>query len=135
MATAARVEIVGLNDLIADLRAAPGRSPAEIRRVHREAASRVADSARANAAGMGSVQAKAAPSIRGAAEQRYAVIRIGGQPYAAGAYLGAKRYRQFPAYRGAGDPTQLYAVGPGITEELPWMLDLYAKRLGDLIAK
>jgi hypothetical protein len=129
------IHVEGLEELRRDLRAIDAKMPRQLTRINREVADLVAPSAQAAARGYGGVRALAAPNIRARAEQRYAVIAIGGAPYAAGAMLGARRYRQFPSYVGAGDPTAIYGVGDAIREETADILRLYAERMAELITE
>jgi hypothetical protein len=127
------VTVEGLAELQRDLRAVDRRLPRELTRINREISTTVEGTAQSRAGGYGGVRAKASSSIKARAQQRYALIGIGGAPYAAGAFLGAKRFRQFPSYVGAGDPEAIYAVGDAIREEAPTILRIYADRLEDLI--
>lgn len=127
------IHVEGLEELRRDLRAVDAKMPRQLTAINREVAGMVAPTAQSRASGYGGVRGKAAPNIRARAEQRYAVIAIGGAPYAAGAFLGARRYRQFPSYVGAGDPESIYAVGDAIREEAADILRLYGDRMAELI--
>lgn len=131
MPVAIRVE--GLAELQRDLRNVDRALPRQLTVINREVSTLVADTAQGRASGYGGVRAKAAGSITARAQQRYAVIRIGGAPYALGAFLGARRYRQFPTYVGV-DPESVYAVGDAIRSESSQIIDIYGDRLEALVA-
>lgn len=87
------VRVNGLAELQRAARLAKGPEGArELRHANKEVAELVAGRARARAVGLGGVAAKVAPSIRSAAEQRYAKLSFGGArwPMAMGANFGAK---------------------------------------------
>ncbi len=89
-ANAVRVE--GLAELQRAVRAARGPSGARLLRLaNKEVAETVAARARDRAESLGGVAAKVAPSIKAAAEQRYAKLSFGGArwPMAMGANFGA----------------------------------------------
>lgn len=127
------ITVEGLAELQRDLRAVDRRLPRALTAINREISQQVQPTAQSRAAGYGGVRAKAASTIKARAQQRYALIGIGGAPYAAGAFLGAKRYRQFPSYVGAADPEAVYAVGDAIREERPTILRIYGDRIENLL--
>lgn len=123
------VHVEGLAELARALRSVDRALPRELTAINREVAQTVAPTAQTRASGYGGVRRKAAGNIRARADQRGAILGIGGAPYAAGAFLGAIRYRQFPAYVGAGDVEAIYAVGDAIRSERDEILRIYGDRL------
>lgn len=77
--------------------------PREIGKANKDAADMVVTSATRRAQGMGGVQAHAAKrGMRAKRSQRAAAITLDGvrEPTILGAEFGAKKYRQFPPWRG-----------------------------------
>ncbi len=149
-ADSAAVQILGLRELQRALRRAEGRTASELRRVNKAAAELTARRARERASSLGGVAAKAAPSVRAAAEQRFAKVAIGGarHPYALGANFGAyhdrprvdrrgrslQGWNQFPAWTGnqhvggSRDRFLYWAIGRTRDE----FMDLYGRLLDQL---
>jgi hypothetical protein len=97
-----RVEVPGLAEWKAALRAVPGRWVGGLARANRSVADPVAARARQLAGQAGSTEAAAQSSITATATQSAAKIAWGGSrvPFSAGAYMGAKRYPQFKPWVG-----------------------------------
>lgn len=122
------VRIEGLADFRRDLRGAGQGWPRTLSVVNRRVANYVADKAR----GMTETaqQAKASRAIRGSATQSAAKIAVTRSPvFAQGAFFGALRFKQFPAWvgnswepGGGGGP---YAVNPAIRDSLQDIVDAY----------
>lgn len=114
----ARPFIVGrveMSRLAADLVRA-GRLEAEMGRVHREVANRVASLSRAKAVGLGGVHRHVSPGIMAVGPA--IGLDVGAQPAILGAEFGGgarPRTRQFPPWRGSGDRAG-YMVHPTIRE-------------------
>jgi hypothetical protein len=138
------VEIRGLKEFRAELKAVEAQWPKELRKANKTAAEVAAARARQNVSGLRPVQRKVAGSIRAAATQQQAKIRVGGSGFPAllamGALLGSLRYRQFPGWVGndwdvgvAG--TGPYGVNDAIAESLPEFIETYDRMLVDLTAR
>lgn len=95
---AGRIEVDGLRDFQAALRAADRDFPKELRLANKEAAEVVAAATRSSFASRGGVAPKVAASVRAVAQQRSASVKIGGEryPYAMGSNFGSLRFKQFP---------------------------------------
>lgn len=85
------VKVVGLKELQASLRTLDEGLPKQLRAANKRVAEKVAERARARASALGGVAEHVAPSIKAAAEQRYAKLALGGPKYpmALGANFGA----------------------------------------------
>lgn len=154
------VHVQGLAELQRELRALDQALPRELRQLNKAAAEVVAADARARARALGGIAAKAAPSVKAAAEQRRAKVTIGDarHPFALGAEFGAKHdlprrittkdgrswvqrgWNQFRPWRGnqhvdvgtAGPGYFLYPAIRGTTDET---LDLYERGLDALMRR
>lgn len=104
-----QVKVVGLRELIKDLRAVDATLPKQLQQAGKAIAEEVAAATRAAATAQGGVAAKAAPAYRASATQREASIRIDAKkyPYAFGAEFGGGKYR-------VGRPTPGNRVGQGL---------------------
>ena len=124
--------IVGLKELQRDLRAVSADLPKELRKANLDVAKIVEAEAKQRASDFGGVRAKAAPAIKGQAEQRRAKIVVDGNkvPFALGAFYGAKQYKQFPDWVGnswdAGGPGGPYAINAAIHDKEDEIVDAYA---------
>ena len=135
------VQVRGLREFQAELRAADPKLARSLRVANREIAEKVADRVRAKATSRGGVAKHAAPAIVGRGEQRAAKIAIAkGTRFkmADGAFFGALQYRQFPAWVGnqyldawpvgandEGPGRGPYAINPAIYESIPEIEDFY----------
>lgn len=147
---AAGAAVVGLKDFRADLKAMDPEWPKELRKVHKKIADTGARYARAVAAGMGGVQAKAAGRISGRATQSQARVSTGGG-IGNVAFWGAKKHtgwfaqsqyaeskaQQHPEWIGnTWDVAEFgqgpYAINPALAAHLPELLDDYLKMIDDL---
>lgn len=108
------VQIRGLRELQAGLRALDSKAPTDLRKGLKSAAELVAENARSLASSSGGVLAKSADSIKAQAEQRAAKISWGAarQPYAIGAIMGALQYPQFDEWRGNSWSVGVAGTGP-----------------------
>lgn len=118
MAGSFRLEVSGLKEARAALRAIDPQLSKQITVAHRAVSTMVASDAQSAAQGLGGVHAHAADAIRARAAQTYAGVAVGNaaHPEALGAEFGGgarPRTRQFPPYRGNGDNAG-YAVYPTI---------------------
>lgn len=87
------VEITGIKEFRAALKAMGPEWAPKLRDVHEQIARRGAALSRGNAQGMGGVQAKAAGTIKGRGNQRQATIAVSGQKGLGNvAFWGAKRH-------------------------------------------
>lgn len=138
---AAVVGIEGLADLQRELRKVSEDAPKELRKTHVDAAQLVVDRAQRKARSVGRMQAKAATTLKAAAEQRYAKVRLGragvAWGFTLGAEYGSKAYPQFPPWRGnqwtdEGGVGVGYFLHPSIRESDRALLDLYDRELARL---
>ena len=137
------VEVRGLREFQAELRSAHPKLARALAKANREIAEVVAARARTEAQQAGGVQAKAAPAIRGAAEQRAAKIAIvkGTRfKFADGAFYGALAYPQFDPWVGsswtAGDASEgPYAINPAIAASIDDIEDFYLDAFEDAVAR
>ena len=95
------VDIEGLDQFARDLRAAGPAMPKRMGQANKKAAELVADEARRRAKSLGGSAAKGVRTLTSSAAAKQAAIMVGGPraPWMWGAEFGAKRYRQFPAWR------------------------------------
>lgn len=151
MAQAAAVRIQGLDEFVAELRAADGGWPRELGRVHRRIGTMVATEARVFAIGTGPEQAHFANKIEGRGDPRSATVGVRSIANAAfwgtlrrtGWYAAAKYEggpRQHPAW--IGQTWQVGRVGegplainPAIAHELPRIERAYADAVGELYGR
>lgn len=148
------IHLEGLIDLQRELRAVDRDLPKQLRVANKTAAEVVAAAARRRAYSLGGVQAKVAPTIKAAAEQRAAKISWGGAryPFAGGANFGAYHNRtrntsrgiqqgwnQFPEWGGnqfTGGARDMFIYRAlrqaGVVEDF---IDAYDQALGDLLRR
>lgn len=130
-----------LRDFRRDLRKAGAGWPKQLNRINRKVADFVASEAQGRTET--AQQAKAARAIQGKGTVRQAAIRISSAPpFAAGAFFGAKQYKQFPEWvgntwevGGSGGP---YALNPAIRDNKEKIADMYADefmRLASVVSK
>lgn len=138
----AAVEVRGLREFQAGLRAAEPKLARAMTKANKEIAQQVAARARNEATSNGGVQSKAAPAIVGAAEQRAAKIAVnaGRFPFANGAFYGALAYPQFDEWVGnswdVGDASSgPAAINPAIAEMIPVIEDFYLDAFEDAVAR
>ncbi len=148
------ISIRGMKDFRRDLRKLSVQMPRDLARSIRDALEEVVvpqakERARAIPGRHGgrSVQAKSADTIRAFGTQTRQGLAWGGRaraPWAAGAFMGSKRYRQFPAWIGnqyenpwqpgggregpGGGP---YAINPAVAETAEEVID----RVGDALVE
>lgn len=138
---AKEVEIHGLADFQRELRKVSETAGQDLRKTHLEAAELVVDKARSKARTVGAQQAAASVSLKAAAEQRYAKIRLGSKKgFELGAEFGSKAYGQFPPWRGnqwtsEGGVGVGYFLHPAIRESGDEMLRVYDRELARLTAR
>lgn len=128
------VTIQGLKEFLAALKAVDLNK--DLAQANKKAAEMVAAKARGKAESLGSVLAKAAPSIKAAAQQRQAAINLGGSqyPFALGAEFGGGRRpttRQFKPWLGHTG----YALYPTIRETREQFIDVYADAIDELMRR
>lgn len=141
-----RVEIKGLKDFQRELRRIDKDLPKELRKVHMAAAQIVATGTRAKFARRPGVTSAVPKSVKAMAQQRSAVVRIGGKGKAEAAIgheFGGGKYRrgnpspaggyttQFPAWRGSGGDAG-YALYPTLRQKTDELIDLYGDALEDI---
>lgn len=142
------VQIDGLKQLQADLRALDKKLPAQLRKVNLSVAQMIATKAQARASGLGGVHAKTASAIKATAEQRSASITIkatAAAPMVLGAEFGAGHdvprerktgtYRGFnalPPWKGNG-PGAGYSLYPTIEESDSAIAQAYSDAIGALL--
>lgn len=141
-----RVEIQGLKSFQAELRSLSKDLPKELRPIHLKAANLVAPKAAASFASRRGVSSAVAASVKAMAQQRVAIVRIGGSGKAAsalGAEFGGGKYRkgnpspaggytsQFEPWRGNGARAG-YSLFPALRSSTDEIVDLYGDALEDL---
>lgn len=143
------VQVRGLREFQAELRAADPKLARSLRAANREIADKVAGAVQAKARARGGVAQHAADAVVGRGEQRAAKIAINkGTRFkmADGAFFGAKQYRQFPAWVGnanenawpvgandEGPGRGPYAINPGIYESIPAIEAFYLDGFEDAV--
>lgn len=137
------VHVRGLREFQAGLRSANPKLARSMTRANKEIAIKVATRAQLSArADYGPVQAKAAPAIVGAAEQRAAKIAINKGTrfkFADGAFYGAKAYPQFDPWVGntweVGGPEGPDAINPAIADSISDIEDFYLNAFEDAVTQ
>jgi hypothetical protein len=130
------VEVRGLRELQAGLRAIDSKAPGDLRKGLKSAAELVAEEARSLASSAGGVLAKSADSIKAQAQQRDARISWGSAriPYAAGAIMGAVRWKQFEEWRGNSWSVGVAGTGPrAVNDAVASKEDELVEAIGDVI--
>lgn len=122
------VAVEGLSEFRAALKAIDLNR--QLSKAHKAVAAMVANKAKGQAESLGSVLAKAAPSIRPSGTQTGAAINLGGPayPFALGAEFGGQRRpttRQFKPWLGRTG----YALYPTIRDTRAETIDLYDQEL------
>jgi hypothetical protein len=96
-----KIEVEGLLEFLAQVKATAPEVAKQVADVNKKAADIVKEAASAKAQGIGSTAAKAAQSLATSKAVRQSTVRLGrGMPFAFGAEFGAKKYKQFEAWRG-----------------------------------
>lgn len=137
------IQIKGLREMTAALKDVDKTLGREMGKASKAAGEVIVPAARSRVSGLSPMQAKVAPSIKAAATQKGVTIRAGGKNFpellAMGALLGAKRYRQFPAWVGndwtVGGPGGPYGLNAAIRDKTPQVIDVYARIIGGLLAR
>jgi hypothetical protein len=132
------VRIEGLKAFAKALRKADEQFPGALKQANYDLAKEVVDLSKARAGSYSRQAAKAAKSLRAYRQSQQAMVGGGGAryPFFFGAEFGAKRYRQFPSWRGnqwggwEGGPG--YFLHPTIREEATPLIDAYMKRIEEL---
>lgn len=129
------VEVHGLAELSRALKTYDKELAKELRSAGKEAATTVADRARARAQGLGSVAAHASPSVKPSVGANYAGVALGdsAHPEAAGAEFGSVRFAQFQPWTGNG-PDAGYFLYPTIRDDDKAWLEPYEDAV-DRVAK
>jgi hypothetical protein len=143
------IQVRGIKDLQKALRQINEDLPKELATANQHVAQHVVTKARARAAGLGRMEARAAESLAAARQQRIAAIRYGGAryPMAMGAEFGAAQntlrqtargvmrgWNQFRPWRGS-DSNAGYILFPTLRAESDQIVDLYGDVLGQLTRK
>lgn len=140
-----KVGVVGLRELVRDLKAADPLLAKELTKAQRTIAEKVVDRAQARARAEGGIIAKAADAFEAKGEQRYAKVVLNGHkhPFVYGGEFGAKQYPQFEPWRGNQftDPLAQnigYALFPtlremrgDIVDEFDDLVNRFVKRLAN----
>lgn len=139
------IKVVGLKEFQKELRAIDKDLPKQLRLANKEGADVVAEAAKESFASRGGVAPKVAPSIRSAAEQRRASVKMGGKkyPFAGGAEFGGGKYgKGNPKPPGGGYTTQFepfrktgYSMFPAIRDKRDEVIEVYGKALERLMSK
>jgi hypothetical protein len=96
-----KIQVEGLYEFLRSVKETAPAVAGEVAATNKMAADMVKDAARAKAAGLGGVAAKAAGSLATSKASRLASVRLGrGMPFAFGAEFGALKYPQFEPWRG-----------------------------------
>lgn len=130
------VNVEGLAELRRALKAVSDTAPKELNAASKKVAGLVADDARGDAAGLGGVAAKVAPSIKGSGTARGGAITLGGTSYpmALGAEFGGRgrpTTQQFQPHLGRTG----YFVYPAIRANGDRIESTYSDLLDDLMRK
>lgn len=147
------VHVEGLNEFRRALRAMGPQWARRLSQAHKKIASRTSQIAQALARGMGGVQAKASPAIKGRATNSAAKIAIAGGsslPMANAAFFGAKRHSgwyakpqfwdgppQLPEWVGNGwdvgvAGTGPYAINDAIATYMPYLIEDFADMIDEI---
>lgn len=135
------VHVKGLAEFQRALRDVDNDLPKELRKAHKDIAEFIKDKAQARARSGSAQQAKAAPGIRAGAEQRRALLKIGGarNPFAIGAFFGARKYKQFPKWVGnqwqPGDHGGPLIIGPVLADNTEEVIDRLDAMVAELSRK
>lgn len=131
------IQVQGLREFQAALKALDDRLPRELAQANYEAADHVvAREASRRARSLGGVAGKAAASIKAAKQQRAAAVSIGGPqfPFALGAEFGGQRRpttQQFKPWKGH----EGYFLWPAIRETKPQFMEVYERAIDDLMRR
>lgn len=130
------VQIDGLRELNAALRAIGPDAQKELREASKEVAEMVADDARAAAYSIGGVAAHVAPSLRAVAGVKSAGVSFGGAryPMAGGAEFGSYKYKQFKPWRGNGSDAG-YFLYPSIRRDADRITTTYTDALDGILER
>jgi septal ring factor EnvC (AmiA/AmiB activator) len=104
--------IEGLSQFQRELKKLSGALPTSLRKLNEEAANKIVDTGREKA--RRPQQAKAAESLRASRSANYVAVLLGDSSkyeFALGSEFGARRYKQFPPWR--GNQWQSWGGGPG----------------------
>jgi hypothetical protein len=147
--TTRAVSVEGLADFQRELRALDAQLPRELQKTNKRAAEHMALRARGRALSLGGVAAHVAPSIKAAAQQRYAMLNVGGPkwPMAMGANFGAGHniprlgnrlgWNQFPEWGGnqfTGGANDRFIYWTIVREQGEWT-EMYGHMLDELAAR
>jgi hypothetical protein len=136
---APEVRVYGLPELVRALKQVDSALPKELRKTSLDVAKMVTEKARSRGYGLGSVAAKAAPSLRAAARGGGAGVTLGGgaYPFAPGAEFGGGRRpttQQFKPWRGSGSGAG-YFVWPTIRDNSEQIEQDWTEGVEDLFKK
>lgn len=136
VASAASVRVTGLNELVRALKQVDSGLPKEMRGVSLSVAQTVTEQARSRGFSLGSVAAKAAPSLRASGRQAGAGVTVGGSayPWALGAEFGGQgrpTTQQFQPHLGRTG----YFVYPTIRDNQAEIEEAYADGVDALLRK
>ena len=129
------VRLVGWSEFIRDLKRSGSEIPKQIRKANKEIADEVREDSRKKARSVSRQYAKAATGIQSRAfpDKAQIVINPRRYPWIFGAEFGAKRYKQFSAWKGnqfSSDGAG-YAVYPTIVDSQDEIADTYGDRVMD----
>lgn len=138
------VRVEGLDEFRARLKELGAEWPKALGQANKQAAGVIVKSAQERADALGSTAAHVSSSIKAAAQERAAVITLGGNsmPMALGAEFGARKYPQFPPWRGnqwtEGDGPAAgvgYFLNPAVRETRDEFVDVYDAAMRLLTAR
>lgn len=135
------VAVDGLDDLRRDLKSLGAEFPKMLGQANKSAAEVVAHQAESNAAAIGSTAAHVAPSIKASSAAANAKVTLGNSSYpmALGAEFGAKKYPQFPPWRGnQWDPDAGgtgYFLHPAVRQTREEFMAVYEKGVDEVARK
>jgi hypothetical protein len=135
------VYVEGLDEFRRELKKAERALPKAMNDLNNRVATIAKDAGQQQATAMGSVFRKVAPSFSAGRAASKAAVLLGGQryPMAIGAEFGARRYRQFPAWRGNqyADPLGTdvgYMLHPAIRANRDRIINTYGDGIEKLMS-
>lgn len=134
-----RVEVHGLADFQRELRKADATLKAELASLNQRVAQRIVDDVQPTSP----QQAKVSKGIKAAKQFKAAVVSTANtraNPFAVGAFFGARRYKQFQPWIGnqwdPGDSVAAsYGVPHSIAKHLEDIVDMYGDGIEEIAAK
>lgn len=133
------VRVEGARELSRAFRQAVG-STRDLSRAYREVGRLATDRSKSAAAGARPQQRKAAAALLGrgtSTEASVGVRNTGRVPFGIGAFMGARRWRQFPPWVGntwdIASGSGPYVIADAVSDAMPDILDEFAEAIGDAL--